>query len=29
MSEKIKHFFEKDSFKDFNLKVEKRCFSLV
>lgn len=29
MSEKIKHFFEKDSFKDFNLKVEKRCFSML
>lgn len=29
MSEKIKHFFEKDSFKDFNTKVEKRCFSIV
>jgi len=29
MSEKIKHFFEKDSFKDFTLKVEKRCFSML
>lgn len=29
MSEKIKHFFEKDSFKDFPLKVEKRCFSML
>lgn len=29
MSEKIKHFFEKDSFKDFNLKVEKRCFCMA
>ncbi len=29
MSEKIKHFFEKDSFKEFNLKVEKRCFSML
>ena len=29
MTEKIKHFFEKDSFKDFPLKVEKRCFSMV
>ncbi len=29
MSEKIKHFFEKDSFKNFNLKVEKRCFSML
>jgi len=29
MSEKIKHFFEKESFKDFTLKVEKRCFSML
>ncbi len=29
MSEKIKHFFEKDSFKEFTLKVEKRCFSMI
>ena len=29
MSEKIKHFFEKDSFKDFTLKVEKRCFWML
>jgi len=29
MSEKIKNFFQKDNFKDFTLKVEKRCFSML
>lgn len=29
MTQKIKHFFEKDTFKDFPLKVEKRCFSML
>ena len=28
-TEKIKHFFEKENFKDFSLKIEKRCFNLL
>lgn len=29
ITEKIKHFFEKESFKNFPEKIEKRCFSMV
>ena len=28
-TEKIKYFFEKENFKDFTLKIEKRCFNLL
>jgi len=29
ITEKIKYFFEKESFKNFPEKIEKRCFSMV
>jgi len=29
ITEKIKHFFEKESFKNFPEKIEKRCFSMI